>query len=201
MTGTEIAEAVKGVEFFYSVLKSVDNFNEAEVKGVVMGLLAPTLSEECLIATFYRASSNVKTLLELRDVKHFQAMGMLARNLFELTVDVKLMQMDSSSALKMTHFKDVERLKACRSVVAFGRAGGVTYSTDTKVQEAFIKNEENRIETLALTIWPGKSLSKISHWSAMNLPTRIKLLDIELQEMYACFYRQLSWYVTRGCRG
>ncbi len=35
----------------------------------------------------------------------------------------------------------------------------------------------------------------------MTLARRVKLLDVKMQEIYACFYRQLSWNVHAGLQG
>jgi hypothetical protein len=85
MSTLQIDEAIDNCDRFYTVLKSIDAFNEMEVRGVINGVLSPTLEEECVIAIYDRATNNVKSLLEFKYVRHFQAIGMLARALFELT--------------------------------------------------------------------------------------------------------------------
>jgi hypothetical protein len=54
---------------------------------------------------------------------------------------------------------------------------------------------------LAANTWPGVKLSDLTHWSGVRLPARVKMLPIEMLEMYDCFYRQLSWSVHSGLEG
>jgi hypothetical protein len=202
MSNRKMDEAVDQCERSCSVLKSIDSFNDIEVIGVVHGVLTPTLEEECVIAIYDRATNNVKSLLELKQVRHFQAIGMLARALFELTVESKLMDVVPKAALKMLHFRDVEKLKVCQNSVRFASTNALTHLRDTTVQQEFISNHRQRIESLAASFWPNTKLKKLTHWSEMNLAKRVdSLADPKFQEMYALFYRQLSWNVHPGLQG
>src|ERR1700721_3617666 len=138
MNAPQMDEAVDNCDRFYTVLKSIDAFNDMEVRGVVHSVLSLTLEEECVIAIYDRANNNVKSLLELKHVRDFQAIGMLARALFELTVERRLMDVVPNAALKMLHFRDVEKLKTCRGAVGFASTNPLTYFRDAKIHEEFI---------------------------------------------------------------
>ena len=95
---------------FYAMVDSLHKFDELEVKGVIRTLLSTSERERCFIATYYRASGNVASLLELKQPRHFQAIAMLARSLFELAVDIKLIDLIPDSPMKIREFSDVEKL-------------------------------------------------------------------------------------------
>jgi len=137
----------------------------------------------------------------LKHPKHFQAIGMLARSMFELAVDMALLESVQGAPLKMRIFLDVEKLRACRSAVDYEKTHPLKMLQSSQIQKDYIANNETRILTLAASTWPGKTFREITHWSAMKLPTRVKTLPTDVQEMYACFYRQLSWAVHPGLQG
>jgi hypothetical protein len=108
--------------FFSSILKSTYQFDMAEVRPVVGGLLAPKLLEECRSLLYIRVNNNVGSMLELNHVVHFQALGMLARALYEWTADIQLLDIEPRAAILMRAFPDIEKLKACRLLSLFPRS-------------------------------------------------------------------------------
>ena len=198
MQRIEDLDEIGQTSFYCSILNSTYQFDMAEVRPVVGGLLSPDLLEECRSLLYIRFNNNVGSMLQLKHVAHFQALGMLARALYELTVDIKLLDVEPRAAILMRAYLDVEKLKACRSSVAFSKKQGTPPST---IQEAYIQNNETRIEALAAQLWPNQQLSRLSHWTGENLPTRVKRLSVEMQGMYAYSYKQMSWTVHSGLQG
>lgn len=201
MSTPEIDEAIRESHIWYAVLKSLAKFDELEVRGVVNGLLSPTLPEECVLSIYYRASANVGSLLELQTPKHFQAIGMLARTIFELAVDVAIFKTVQGAPIKMRIFQDVEKLRACRSAVVFAQNNPVTLLRSVTLQQDYITKNEARITSLAASTWPTVKLSNLTHWSAKRLPARVKMLPADVLEQYDLFYRHLSWSVHSGLEG
>jgi hypothetical protein len=201
MSTPEITEAIKETEVWFAVLNSLAKFDELEVKGVVNGLLSPTLPEECVASIYYRVSANISSLLELKTPKHFQAIGMLARSVFELAVDMGIFDQVQGAPIKMRVFLDIEKLRSCRSAVEFARKNPLTLQQSVQPQQDYLTNNETRIMRLAASTWSGAAFSKIKHWSGMDLPARVRMLPVEMQELNAFFYRQLSWSVHPGLQG
>src|ERR1039458_3584286 len=131
---------------YAEVLRSTYQFDMAEVRPVVGGLLSSDLLEECRSLLYIRFNNNVGSMLELKHVAHFQALGMLARALYELTADIQLLDIEPRAAILMRAYLDVEKLKACRSSVSFSKLQGTAPSA---IQEAYVQNNEIRIEALA----------------------------------------------------
>jgi hypothetical protein len=81
-----------------------------EIHGVISGLMATTGRDRCNTGIYLRAKANVESLLSLRYAKDFQAIAMITRSLFELTVDMKLTGIITDAVLKIATSSEVERL-------------------------------------------------------------------------------------------
>lgn len=186
--GEDVLEAP---ERFFTVVKSINLFDQKEVRGVVGGLVAKDDRDHCFTGIYYRAKANVESLLSLKYVKDFQASIMLARSLFELAVDVKLIDVIQDAVKKIAAFSEVEKLKAARRIVDFKIAHPDPIFPST-VHADFIKNNAARIEAEQNILWPGAK--KVGHWSGLDLRSRAILLKTPFDEIYDVKYAQLSWY-------
>lgn len=90
MSAVATFDPLQATDRFYTMVKSLSEFEKMEVRGVIETLLSTSARERCFIGTYYRATANIATLLELKKPKHCQAIAMLARGLFELAVDIRL---------------------------------------------------------------------------------------------------------------
>lgn len=182
---------------FHAVLRSVQEFDNAEILPVVKGLLSPTDREYCFIAAYYRTVANARSILALNNSSHFQAIAMLSRGMFELAVDVRLIDGITDAVAKIYAFSDSERLRAARDVVAFSK--GSKSSRDVTDHEAFIASKAASIELHRKALWP--KLKAVKHWSGMGLRDRARQLKAPFEEIYESEYSQLSWLVHPGLAG
>lgn len=183
---------------FYTMVKSLSEFDKMEVRGVIQTLIATSGRERCLIGTYYRATANIATILEFRQTRHFQAISMLARGLFELAVDKRLIDTLHDGPTKILEFSDVEKLRCARKVLRF-KAANQGAKVDTATYSAFVANNEKRIDATKSILWP--TTKKVSHWSGLDLARRIALVKSPFEEIYEVNYPQLSWYVHSGLTG
>lgn len=185
---------------FAAALQGLQNLDNGEILPIVKTVLAPTPREECFIAAYYRTVANARSLLELKNAAHFQAVGMLARCMFELAVDIALIDHIPDAITKVYASARVERLRAARETVALHVAGIIT--DDVTVEQQYIANEGAIIESQVRTLWPKtKKQRPVSHWSDLGLVARTKLLGEPFNELYQRMYRQLSWQVHPGLAG
>lgn len=188
------------VERFFTVLKSLNEFDKMEVHGVVAGQLSKTSREDRVYGLYLRARANVQSLLSLKQAMDFQAIIMLARNLFELSVDVKLLDVIQNSVEKFAAFAEVEKLRAAEKIVAF-KTKHPASKVDTAIVSSFIANEKASIDAQRVALWPETKSSKqhskgkpLTHWSGMNLKERTAKLGHPFDELYEVKYPQMSWY-------
>jgi hypothetical protein len=192
------AEATANADRFYTVVKSLNNFDGLEVKGVIQTLLSRTDEENCFIGTYYRTLGNIETVLGLQNPKHFQAAAMLARGLFELAVDIRLLEVIPNGWIKMIAFIDEEKLRCARKIVKFKNANPSAV-IDLTTYNSFIGENHVRVDALRKSIWPRSNY--VQHWSGLRMPARVALLKSPFDEIYEFQYPALSWYVHSGLTG
>jgi hypothetical protein len=183
---------------FFTMLKSLEQFDELEVRNVIGGLLSPSEREKCFIAIYRRTTANVATLLELKQPKHFQAISMLARALFELAVDIRLIDALPRSCEKMIAFVNVEKLRRARQILKF-KAQHPGSAVDATTYDSFVAANGASLDTLKATLWPN--LKRVDHWSGRDLRSRVALLSAPFEEIYDVHYPSLSWQVHSGLTG
>jgi hypothetical protein len=194
-------DPLKATEQFYTMVKSVREFDKTEVRGVIRTLLSKTDREECFIGTYYRSAANVETLLALKSAKHCQAISMLARALFELAVDIRLIDVLPDGPAKMIAFSDVDKLRAARKIVKF-KAAHPNATFDLATHDSFIKDNRQRIDATRGTLWPALEKGRaLLHWSGQGLASRVTLVGSPFDEIYEVHYPRLSWHVHSGLTG
>ncbi|MGA2921163.1 MAG: DUF5677 domain-containing protein [Candidatus Sulfotelmatobacter sp.] len=188
----------QSTERCFTIVKSIHEFDRIEVRSVIDTLLSPSRREQCFIGIYLRSIANIATLLELKRAKHFQAIVMLTRSLFELAVDIRLIGVIPDSCEKMIEFVDVEKLRTARKALRF-KAAHPSAQVETTIYDTFIASNGSRIEAARRALWPKPET--MSHWSGMRMSGRVKLLNPPFEEIYEVHYPQLSWQVHSGLTG
>ena len=183
---------------FYHLIKSYNNLDNLEIRDVVRSQLSLTQEEQCFVATYYRARGNVETLLVITDAKHFQAAAMLARALFELAVDIRMLELVPNASIRMLLFDEVERLRSARQVVAY-KESHPDADIDLTSYTPFIAKHGKRIDSLRRNVWP-KPADRF-HWTGVRLADRVKMVGAPIDKIYQVDYPRLSWYVHSGVTG
>jgi hypothetical protein len=188
----------EGVQQLFAMLKSVSEFDEVEIRGVMQGLISPSPHENCFLGIYLRAMTHFESLKKLDSSKHFQAISMLTRTLFELAVDIALLDVIPDSCLKMLSFSEVERLRCARKIVEF-KTLNPNSGVDESVYASYIAAEGQRIDDIKKGLWPG--MDRVEHWSGKKLLKRVECLGEPYKEIYQVQYPRLSWYVHSGLTG
>lgn len=197
---TIVPNALPDIDRYDAALQGLQNLDNGEILPVVKGLLALSPREECFVAAYYRTVANARSLLALKDASHFQAIAMLARGMFELAVDVALVDKIPDAVTKIYAYARLERLRAARQKVKLVANGIVT--DDVTIEQQFITNNEATIEADSHALWPKtKKQRPVSHWSDLGLGARTKVLGAPFYELNESMYRQLSWQVHPGLAG
>jgi hypothetical protein len=193
-----VAEAASNTDRFYTQVKSLQAFDTLEVRCVINNLLSKTQDEDSHLATYLRTQSNVDSLLLLQQPKHVQAIAMIARALFELAVDARLLEVIPNGWMKMTAHAEVEKLRLATKIIKFKAANpGVT--TDTTIYQNYINHNSVRIAAVQKSIW--SNLTRVVHWSGMTLADRCTFLKSPFDQIYAEDYPRISWYTHPGLTG
>jgi hypothetical protein len=183
----------------HAALMSLEQFDCSEIRGVIKGFIAPTAVEQCYMGFYFRAAMNVSSLVSFKETHHFQAISMLARSLFELSVDVQLLTAVPDAVNKVHAFTRAERLRAARQIVNFKTGKTSADIPDLGTYQTFIDTHADEIDKLREQFWPG--VKKVEHWSGMNLRERVEGLGAPFDETYKVNYPRLSWLAHGGLAG
>ena len=112
-------ETKEFLENAVATLKKLDDFNESLVRGTALAQTMRTLRETCFLGNYMRAIANAKTLLKLDSVRDTQAIAMIARSIFELAIEIELIDRIPDSAEKIIAFGEYEHLRRARKIVAY----------------------------------------------------------------------------------
>jgi hypothetical protein len=126
-------------ERLFTVIKSLNQFDQQKVRGVIGGLLSKTERDNCFVGIYHRAKANVESLLSLKYVRDVQASLMLARSLFEFAVDIELIDVIQDAVKKIAAFSEVEKLRAARRIVDF-RTTHPNAASTSNIQADYIKH-------------------------------------------------------------
>jgi Family of unknown function (DUF5677) len=192
---TAQSEAQIYLERFYGSLRNLHNLELGQFRHVIMGVLNPTLRERLLTLNYHRAAIDVELLLTLKDTRQFQAISMLARTVFELAVEMKLISVNPDAAAKIDAFNRVEMLRAARQVVAFKETHPDAHF-HYETQKAYIAAKGATIDEEQRARWPGRR--KVEHWSVKTLRERARELGDPFDRIYEVHYPQLSWDAHSG---
>jgi len=198
MSDPAIADAISNTDRFYTQVKSLHGFDTLEVRCVINNLLTKTQEETCYLATYIRTVGNIESLLQFNASKDVQAIAMIARALFELAVDLRLLETTPLGWIKMTAHADLEKLRLAARIIAFKEANP-SVQTDTTVYQKYIEQNSGRVTGLRRSLWPKDKTPK--HWSGLHLGDRCAKLGAPFDQTYAEDYARVSWYAHPGLTG
>ena len=186
---------------FQTALTKLEAFDRQNVRPKVVTKADHPPREFAIVSTYLRALAQVRTLIELGNAEHFpshfQAIAMIARALFELGVEIHVIDRVENGPQKHATFSDLERLRTARVIVAFHHAGNVEEPLGYLwVHEKFIEENASSVEGRAKELWPTNP--QPTHWSAMKLRKRAILAGRPFEEIYNVEYAELSWYTHPG---
>ena len=188
---------IEMVARFHGALILLEKFDLENVRPRVETKEHHPPREFAVVATYLRSLAHIGTLIQLNNPSHFQAIAMAARSIFELAVDIRLIDRIDNAPEKYAAFSDFERLRAARRIVAFHATGKVEERIKHLwVYEKFIKEHAELIDARAKALWPNQT--KPPHWSGIDLRQRAMSLASPFDEMYDVHYAELSWYTHPG---
>jgi len=198
MEQTEFART-ENLDRFFNGLKALNAMDHGAIHNIVSGQMNPSQLERFMTLNYHRAEINVELLFTVNNTRQFQAIAMLARSIFELSVEINLMPLIENAGAKIYIFTEIEKLRSARRILKF-KADHPDSEMQPKSYEAFVKANEKRIEDEQDQLWPG--IEKVRHWSGYpDLAARAQKLGEPFEEMYQVNYPQLSWYVHSGVVG
>lgn len=189
----------KGTGNIYSLMNQV-------VCPILDGQLEKSDYENAVVGTYYRITLLLRGLTELSDPAHFQIVNSIARTVFELLLDLKVLSSDPTLAEKFFAFSRVAKFRKATQLKEFLSANpsvdqaqhqdAVEFASDgkrqTEVEQDCIKHWGT--DRNGNPRWPD-------HWSGKNIAERANEAGIELAEIYRSQFFLQSYYVHAGPAG
>jgi hypothetical protein len=182
----------------FAALRNLRDLEEKEFRGVIEGMLSKTLRERILTLNYHRAALNVESILALPNSRHFQAIAMMARAIFEDAVEMKLINLNSDAAEKVDAVTRIERLTAAEEVVAF-KASHPDAQVHSDQYQRYVDGMGAAIRAEKQKFWPGNN--RVNHWLNKKMGKRVEGLGEPYERIYEAHYPQLSWYSHSGVTG
>jgi hypothetical protein len=184
---------------FFLKLQYLEGFNINFVQEAVGALANLSLDEACFVTLYRRAVLNVRSILRMDNATHFQAVVMVARAIFETSVDLRLADWVPNSAEKMEVYERLEKLRAAQKATGFASTHTVQSPVNLKPYQDFINHHAVAIEADAVRVLGS---AKAKHWSGFDdLQARVDRLKGAFQETYHLLYKQFSWHTHPGLAG
>ncbi len=195
------------VEAYFQGTDSIRHFVVSVIEPVLTGQLKFDDRQTAIVGTYYRIVGWLKALGELNSLPHYQAVAAGARSLFELLLDIKLIQSDTTGELakKFHAFPEVEKYRVAINLISYCNMNNNTRIECTN-QRNFVDGVTKKaaIESLIIQHWGRNKKNKPiwpDHWSGLNIAQRAEKLGQDYKELYVEFFPFLSWHIHSGSTG
>jgi hypothetical protein len=195
----------------YEGSKQYYEYLEAHAIPVLKSVLNRSPYEEAMTLLYYRSHLLMRGLTRLDHVEDFQSVRSIARSLFELVLDMKLLQHDPTLLTKFSSYPTVERIRTAIRVADFvaahpsaDRAKRYRYQISLAGDAAEIKKCEDILQEvygITTTISTDRARRFPKTWSQMDVRTQGARLGIDEEEKYIAVYAIDSWFIHGGLTG
>lgn len=178
-------------------------FSREQIIPQIRNVMNPSMKERAIIGTYFRMHAWVGSIVKLTSFEDFQGVSTGARSLFEMLLDIKLIEQDSSGEFieRFHAFPSVEHFRVTRKLVNFGKENKKALGNKYKSQQDYVDIKTDMISDLATKHWGMDDKKRPifpDHWSGLGIIERARKIGIEYLEEYYEDYSRLSWYVHAG---
>ena len=159
-------------------------------------------NEGVFVGIFLRMYLWMESLVALNKNTHIQGVAVSLRALFELFLDLKILDEDKTGECykKYIAFSEIEMFREGSKRVQFFEQNFPKNTEKYFIQKQFITNSEriNRITSNLKQFWAIddiKGIGSLKHWTKKHARDRAAQVGIEYEEIYIEFYQRLSQIV------
>lgn len=194
---------------FYQGTVALGKYVHEKIRPILDATLKLSDREVAMVGTFRRMAVWVDSLVRLgHDAIQFQATAAACRGLFELLMDLKFLDADttSKSTERFHAYTDVDRYWVADKFVEYKTAHPKAnlFSIRAYKERVDKVGEKARVEALIVANWGKTAKGKIEfpdHWTNMNARERADSLGEEFGETYRFLYPMTSWNIHAGFSG
>jgi hypothetical protein len=192
-----------GAKAFFTGTNELFNFAEKFVIPVINNLISPKDSESVIVGVYNRMFLHLHVLKQLNEFRDFQTVMLTTRSIFELFVDLKILNegLIDDAVERYCSFHDVSKMQYAQKVFNF-KSEHPEIEMDTRVHEELLGNEEQKKKAAELKnkYWP-KNKKIPDHWTSLDMRKRCEHIDKKYLALYCRLYPMMSWYVHSGPSG
>lgn len=194
---------------YYDGLKEAVDFVQSRIIGTLNGQLNLSKQEQSVLGIFFRIHALTCSLIRLNHKIDFNAVAIIARTIFELLLDIKMLSATTirqQDLDRFISFPDVDRFRKASKIVSlqkqhpyladnsllnsakrkeFVEAPGKCDTIKAKVEELWGRNKKGKL------IWPD-------NWSGSSIRKQAEYFGPVYEQEYLEIYSLLSSYTHGG---
>ena len=173
------------ISSYHDGLKEAVDFVQSEIIGILDGQINLSQQEEAVLGIFLRIHALASSLVRLNQKIDFNAVAVIARTLFELLLDIKLLSSPSIKQKELDRFfsfSEIDRFRKARRIIDLQNKhpelvnNSLLDSTKRKefVEQTVIKDA---IELKVKSLWGKGKKRKLrwpNYWSGSTIKERAK---------------------------
>ena len=194
---------------YHDGLKEAADFVQSRVIGTLSGQIDLSQQEEAVLGIFFRTHALACSLVRLNHKIDFNAVAVIARTLFELLLDIKILSaptIEQQDLDRFISFPDVDRFrKACRILDLQKQHPDLVDNSlfDSAKRKEFVETpgKGNTIEAKVDSLWGRDKKGKLiwpDHWSGSSIRKRAESFGPLYEQEYLEIYSLLSSYTHGG---
>ncbi len=190
-------------------LKEAVDFTQTVVIPTLKGQINYSNQEAAVIGIFYRIHSLASSLMRLNQKSDFNTVAIVARTIFELLIDIKILSSDKITRQQIEQFHsfpEIDRYRKAKRIVELqdGHPELANNSLlDSVKRRRFVEKDSQatQIEKKVVSLWGRTKKQKIkwpNNWSGISIWDRAKGLGPLYEQEYLEIYSLLSSYTHGG---
>lgn len=197
------------ISAYHDGLREAVDFVQSQVIGTLQGQINLSEQEKATMGIFLRVHALACSLVKLNNRIDFNAVASIARTLFELLLDLKMLV---SPGLKQQDldrffaFSEIDRFRRAERIVELQKknpdlAGRSLLDSATRKVFVDSRAKDQRIEKKVESLWGKNSKGKLKwpdHWSGLSIRDRATNFGPLYEQEYLEVYSLLSSYAHSG---
>lgn len=194
---------------YHDGLRGAVDFVQSQVIGTLQGQIYLSQHESAIMGIFLRVHALACSLLRLNNSIDFNAVANIARTLFELLLDLKLLvsaNLKQQDLARFFAFPEVDRFRIAKRIVELqNKHPDLVRSSlfDSSARKEFVESrvKDKSIEKKVESLWGRDSKGKLrwpEHWSGLSVRNRSTTFGSLYEQEYLEIYSFLSSYTHSG---
>ena len=197
------------ISSYHDGLREAVDFVQSQVIGTLLGQISLSQQEKAILGIFLRIHALACSLVRLNNRVDFNAVAGIARTIFELLLDLKLLispNLGQHDLDRFSAFSEVDRFRKAKRIVELQEKHPDLVDSsllDSAVRKEFVESrvKDKSVEKKVESLWgrtPKGKLKWPDHWSGLSIKDRSTAFGPLYEQEYLEVYSLLSSYTHGG---